>query len=322
MARQLLACTKLKDLEEMNVFREIFSNHLNYLFPKNDKANNFVEPLTNLPTYPILLLWTLIAMAEFTISTVIIFSGLALSAMIPIAIITYLSINKNQEKSRTKLMESIILLQAKLYLMKSCIEEQDISKTGFDQYLISVNNQAWKSVKKSRLEHLSNGIESGSMVLFTLFGTYYLGLVSIIKVLGAVALTSALSSPAGLIIALGVCVVAGVYFGINQYHCSRELKYCKKLESLHQKELISKHDEFEQEFNKQFIKDKSTRRPSKGGRNVLHSENKNTSKKSQGDAKLTIKPNALRKQGLFRFHYRNRKSNHNHSNHQVSQPGI
>lgn len=295
-ARKLLSANEITSIYSYHRYKDVYSRQLQRLFFKSDKLNDFVEPLTNLPTYPLLLLWTLIALAEFSFLTLSLLAAAGLAMMIPMGVIAYIGINQKQVKIRSKVIDNIVLQKAKLFAMTACLEDVDVNENTFTQYLLMTNDEAWNSQKKYTLEHLRTCFDTGCSVQGTLFGTYYLGLVAVAKVFGAVSVTTALMTPTGLLVALAICTALGVIFAWNQYNCIREDQYCKKLVKVLQKETEALHQTFDKAYNEKFNLKSTTFKRSKLNR--LRDE---TAKIYEPKVKPASKSNVLRQQGFFGY---------------------
>lgn len=229
---QLLAVNKAKELELKDksfflIESERVSQQLNSLFARHDKAVTFIGPLTSLMTYPMIIVCSLILLVKFSLLVLSIISLAAVSLAVPTAVIAFIKVKREREKIQTKSIETIALLQIKLKGIRHVLMNSEYAHLLSQADLSNDSSYASNSVKKNKWLHVYNGIETSILAVYTLFCTYYLSINAMIYVVGRFVSEAAVIGPVGLLSSLGVCLLAGVYFGFNQYQSSRQEGFCK-----------------------------------------------------------------------------------------------
>lgn len=204
------------------------SKQFKKMFPRHDKAVTIVEPLNNVATYPILITWSLVLLVQFSLATLAALSIIALLLTVPLGLIAYKKIQKDRVKTQKTSIDTLALIQLKLKMIHCYITKPSyLALLSQDNPSCCCSDYAHQSIKKHRIDYVYAGIEICVYSTYTLFATYYLGINSLLYFCSNLAFVAALMSPVGLFVGLGVSILAGIYFGFNQYQASREEGYCK-----------------------------------------------------------------------------------------------
>lgn len=230
--RALLATPKGKWLppKQIPLFQDLsnsLSKQLKKKFHRHDKAIHLVEPLNNFATYPILMIWSLVLLVQFSLPALTTISIIALLLTVPLGLIAYKKIKKDRVKTQKQSIDMLALIQLKLTMIQRYITSPSYTALLSQDNTMSHSHYADKSMDKHRLDHIYAGIETGAYSTYTLFGTYYLGINGLLSFYSNAAIAATVMSPIGLLIGLGVCALVGIYFGFNQYQASREESFCK-----------------------------------------------------------------------------------------------
>ncbi|KTC85116.1 hypothetical protein [Legionella brunensis] len=233
----ILDCDKIKELVaifgERNVHQFIGESRKSRVL--QHKFNRAIQSLAALindaPRYPVIILWSVLNLINLGFITLTIITASIFLSTLGVGVLYFVANYLEMKKMEVKMERLFQLIELKdkvadLILEKEGIIQEKLLKPQFKD--------------KRRLTRIRDAV---GLILFTtstLFGTFFLGANAIVAAFGASVLAAALTGPIGLLGALGLFLVVGMYFGINYYQMSKredEWKFEQKqlLNALHKK---------------------------------------------------------------------------------------
>lgn len=197
------------------------SDYLAQSLNVNHKALLLLSSISNTPTIPFILLWTLISLTTLSFPLLVLSAGILAAATAILIPIIYIANKNEQEKSRRQMLKELtanVLKQEATRLLLARSQSLDI------QLPIAPLDQV--ADRKKYYIHLQRGLSSGFETASTFFCTYFAGAHAIAGAFEAVALSTLLTSGLSIGISIGLCVLLGCYFGLQSYRVSREDSYC------------------------------------------------------------------------------------------------
>ncbi|TAL65315.1 MAG: DUF1097 domain-containing protein [Legionella sp.] len=209
---KILNCTKLSLLhklvsnDKIQGIYETIKNTPSVRRIPNKILQALLDPIANTATYPFLILWSLIGIAAGigTLPATLCIAFLILSSSI-IGGFNFYANYKELQKKEFKLNKILLLSELKNQAADLLLKRLEIKME-----LVDVPDYP----DRKELTFILESIKVGMLISTSLFGTYFLGFLSLFS--------SILISPLGLLIALGVALGIGVYFGYYHYQMIKQ----------------------------------------------------------------------------------------------------
>ena len=208
--------------------REWLDTHNEYIYPKkadNKVTQSIFSAITDAPSYPLLVLWSIIGLITLKVVTLSLLTGGLGALMLVTGGLFYVATYREQKiaaKKNDKTFQLLALknkcadllttqLQEKLGVEPEPDEEEENSALPAEPEAPEVKPD------KKWLPKIKDAVKAALMVGTTLFGTYYFGTCAIIGAFGVTAVSTAMLGPIGLGAALAVTFAIGIYFGYKHY---------------------------------------------------------------------------------------------------------
>lgn len=258
----ILNCNKLKEINRkfdehitMDWIHNLRQKHK--LKIKNNRVSqSLFESLNDAPSYPIVAIWSLIGLVNLGLITLIVITVGCAALTLTSGGIFFYSTYKEKQKEMKKNNQFIDLAVLKLACAKEIINRRQNeietllhkSNIKLEPFKKSITPVIKQSINRNphRLTMMKNSLSVGMLTSAMLFGTYYLGISSVVAAFGASAAVSMMLGPIGLGVAIGIAAGIGIYFGYKYYQTCKRTAKINKI----QKYLISEIELKTQECDK------------------------------------------------------------------------
>lgn len=222
--------------------REFIQGIHHHRYPRkmtNKVSQSIYNAITDAPTYPLLILWSVIGLITLKVLTLSLLTGGLGTLMLVTGgifyVATYYELKKEAQKNDKFFWHAAIRNECADVLLKRLRGElhNKYNLNSLDAPEIDDDTDSELPLNlsdKKVLPRIKDAVKASLLVGSTLFGTYYFGVSSIIAAFGLTAISTAMLGPIGLGIALAVTFGIGIYFGYKQYQISKSNQTIKKIQ--------------------------------------------------------------------------------------------
>lgn len=227
--------------------------------PNNKISQSLLTALTDAPSYPFIILWTLVGLVSLSvIPLTLITAGFFALTLISGGIFFYSSHN-DLKKEAHKIDNNLRLTALKIACTKELIKRKtfEIDAELSDKNTVNLQdllrfNPLPKLIykDKNKWTRIKNSLGAATMISSILFGTYYLGIGAVVTAFGLTSVASVLLGPIGIGVMLAVACLIGIAFGYKCYQAQKNSEELRKQQKQMQQELNSKNEEYEELNNR------------------------------------------------------------------------
>lgn len=183
---------------------------------------SFFSTLTDVPSYPIVILWTILGLTTLgTMPLIITIISLVGAALLAGTIFFYASYREHRQEA-TKYETDFQYAALKLEALEIVIERQqeELSRLESLRFLAAHDTSVVASSDTTVYSHLKQAVKATMLVGASLFSTFYTT-NAIVGEFGKHLFSGAMLSPIGLAIAGAISLCVGIYFGYTQFQASQ-----------------------------------------------------------------------------------------------------
>lgn len=214
-------------------------------YPNNKMSRALLAALTDAPSYPLVMLWTLVGLVALSILPLTFITLGFLGLGFISGTIYFYSHYQELNKEMNKRDKNFQLAGIKQVCMNELCRRKNIQVVNKQLHDVSVQRSIENKLTKNKWHRLRGAIGATVMSASVLFGTYYIGGSSIIAAFGLASVASSMLGPIGIGVMLALALMIGIYFGYKSYQAQKNVEALKCVQKIITNEIDEQRDAYE-----------------------------------------------------------------------------